>query len=207
MHSDPHIHTGITTLRFKPAYNPYTEPSMEVFSYHSGESDANDTCTSLEFNRVSLLWHVQDWRNGWRWEILVSSGPRCLYPWGFLRMSASSLGVYPWNGKGTFIVIFSSDARVLCRPTMIKYGIDNIRDLVGHKVNLQMVCNNPLCRLEKWREDETHCGLRCIKGIYLISVTSIQIGIGISCSLLYERNYIAVKTFWMTKRGPRAWCM
>jgi len=27
---------GITNLRFKPAYNPYTEPSMEVFSYHQG---------------------------------------------------------------------------------------------------------------------------------------------------------------------------
>uniref|UniRef100_A0A8D0L8W5 Phenylalanine--tRNA ligase alpha subunit n=1 Tax=Sphenodon punctatus TaxID=8508 RepID=A0A8D0L8W5_SPHPU len=27
---------GITQLRFKPAYNPYTEPSMEVFSYHQG---------------------------------------------------------------------------------------------------------------------------------------------------------------------------
>uniref|UniRef100_A0A8C6NJN4 Phenylalanine--tRNA ligase alpha subunit n=1 Tax=Nothobranchius furzeri TaxID=105023 RepID=A0A8C6NJN4_NOTFU len=29
---------GITKLRFKPAYNPYTEPSMEVFSYHEGEA-------------------------------------------------------------------------------------------------------------------------------------------------------------------------
>lgn len=29
---------GITQLRFKPAYNPYTEPSMEVFSYHQGQS-------------------------------------------------------------------------------------------------------------------------------------------------------------------------
>lgn len=28
---------GITQLRFKPAYNPYTEPSMEVFSYHQGQ--------------------------------------------------------------------------------------------------------------------------------------------------------------------------
>ncbi|NWZ02433.1 SYFA ligase, partial [Loxia curvirostra] len=28
---------GISQLRFKPAYNPYTEPSMEVFSYHEGE--------------------------------------------------------------------------------------------------------------------------------------------------------------------------
>jgi phenylalanyl-tRNA synthetase alpha chain len=27
---------GVTNLRFKPAYNPYTEPSMEIFSYHEG---------------------------------------------------------------------------------------------------------------------------------------------------------------------------
>ncbi|PSS27792.1 hypothetical protein M430DRAFT_131684 [Amorphotheca resinae ATCC 22711] len=27
---------GIHDLRFKPAYNPYTEPSMEIFSYHKG---------------------------------------------------------------------------------------------------------------------------------------------------------------------------
>lgn len=30
---------GITKLRFKPAYNPYTEPSMEIFSYHEGKRD------------------------------------------------------------------------------------------------------------------------------------------------------------------------
>lgn len=27
---------GIKKIRFKPAYNPYTEPSMEIFSYHEG---------------------------------------------------------------------------------------------------------------------------------------------------------------------------
>lgn len=27
---------GIHDLRFKPAYNPYTEPSMEIFGYHPG---------------------------------------------------------------------------------------------------------------------------------------------------------------------------
>jgi phenylalanyl-tRNA synthetase alpha subunit len=26
--------SGIKQLRFKPAYNPYTEPSMEIFGYH-----------------------------------------------------------------------------------------------------------------------------------------------------------------------------
>lgn len=28
------LRLGITGLRFKPAYNPYTEPSMEIFGYH-----------------------------------------------------------------------------------------------------------------------------------------------------------------------------
>jgi phenylalanyl-tRNA synthetase alpha chain len=27
---------GISNLKFKPAYNPYTEPSMEIFGYHPG---------------------------------------------------------------------------------------------------------------------------------------------------------------------------
>ena len=27
---------GLTELRFKPAYNPYTEPSMEIFAFHKG---------------------------------------------------------------------------------------------------------------------------------------------------------------------------
>ena len=35
------------------------------------------------------------------------------------------------------------------RPTMILYKIDNIRELIGPKVNLQMVYDNPLCRLDK----------------------------------------------------------
>lgn len=35
------------------------------------------------------------------------------------------------------------------RPTMIKYGLNNIRDLIGPKIDLKMVQNNPLCRLDK----------------------------------------------------------
>ena len=33
------------------------------------------------------------------------------------------------------------------RPTMILYGIDNIRDLFGHKVSLNIIRKNPICRL------------------------------------------------------------
>ena len=31
------------------------------------------------------------------------------------------------------------------RPTMIQYGVDNIRDLIGPKVDVKDVRNNPIC--------------------------------------------------------------
>ncbi|XP_059647677.1 phenylalanine--tRNA ligase alpha subunit, cytoplasmic-like [Cornus florida] len=34
--SDFFSRLGMSKLRFKPAYNPYTEPSMEIFGYHEG---------------------------------------------------------------------------------------------------------------------------------------------------------------------------
>ncbi|XP_025223075.1 phenylalanine--tRNA ligase alpha subunit isoform X3 [Theropithecus gelada] len=98
---------GITQLRFKPAYNPYTEPSMEVFSYHQGLK---------------------------KWVEVGNSGvfrPEMLLPMGL----PENVSVIAWGLS-------------LERPTMIKYGINNIRDLVGHKVNLQMVYDSPLCRLD-----------------------------------------------------------
>ena len=97
---------GITELRFKPTYNPYTEPSMEVYSYHPGLK---------------------------KWVELGNSGifrPEMLLPMGI----PSDVNVVAW-GFG------------LERPTMIKYGIDNIRDLVGNKVNLQVIHDNPICRM------------------------------------------------------------
>ncbi|KAM9843732.1 phenylalanine--tRNA ligase alpha subunit [Aulostomus maculatus] len=98
---------GITKLRFKPAYNPYTEPSMEVFSYHEGLK---------------------------KWVEVGNSGvfrPEMLLPMGL----PEDVSVIAWGLS-------------LERPTMIKYGINNIRELVGHKVNLQMVYDSPICRLE-----------------------------------------------------------
>uniref|UniRef100_A0ABM5FQI2 phenylalanine--tRNA ligase n=1 Tax=Pogona vitticeps TaxID=103695 RepID=A0ABM5FQI2_9SAUR len=98
---------GITQLRFKPAYNPYTEPSMEVFSYHQGLK---------------------------KWVEVGNSGvfrPEMLLPMGL----PDGVSVIAWGLS-------------LERPTMIKYGINNIRELVGHKVNLQMVYDSPICRLD-----------------------------------------------------------
>ncbi|CAG2105904.1 unnamed protein product [Medioppia subpectinata] len=97
---------GIGNLRFKPTYNPYTEPSMEMYSYHEGLN---------------------------KWVEIGNSGvfrPEMLLPMG-LPPNVNALG---W-GLG------------LERPTMIKYGINNIRDLCGHKMDLQLVYDNPLCIL------------------------------------------------------------
>ncbi|MEW5309124.1 MAG: hypothetical protein WDW38_001033 [Sanguina aurantia] len=97
---------GLKKLRFKPAFNPYTEPSMEIFSYSE----------QLK-----------------KWVEVGNSGmfrPEMLQPMGL----PPDVNVIAW-GLG------------LERPTMILYGIDNIRDLFGHKVSLNLVKRNPLCRL------------------------------------------------------------
>lgn len=99
---------GFHKLQFKPAYNPYTEPSMEIFAYHEGLG---------------------------KWIEIGNSGvfrPEMLLPMGL----PEDVNVIAWGLS-------------LERPTMIKYGLNNIRDLVGPKVDLQMVQNNPICRLDK----------------------------------------------------------
>mmetsp|Transcript_44755 Transcript_44755/g.105374 ORF Transcript_44755/g.105374 Transcript_44755/m.105374 type:complete len:91 (+) Transcript_44755:1344-1616(+) len=35
------------------------------------------------------------------------------------------------------------------RPTMILYGIDNIRELFGHKIDLKKIEDNPICQIVK----------------------------------------------------------
>ncbi|WOL09555.1 phenylalanine--tRNA ligase alpha subunit, cytoplasmic [Canna indica] len=97
---------GMSKLRFKPAYNPYTEPSMEIFSYHEGLK---------------------------KWVEVGNSGmfrPEMLLPMGL----PEDVNVIAWGLS-------------LERPTMILYGIDNIRDLFGPKVDFNLIKGNPLCRL------------------------------------------------------------
>lgn len=97
---------GMSQLRFKPAYNPYTEPSMEIFSYHEGLK---------------------------KWVEIGNSGmfrPEMLLPMGL----PEDVRVIAWGLS-------------LERPTMILYGVDNIRDLFGHKVDLGLIKRNPICRL------------------------------------------------------------
>ncbi|KAF7301793.1 Phenylalanine-tRNA ligase [Mycena indigotica] len=93
---------GIQQVRFKPAYNPYTEPSLEIFAFHP------------------LL-------N--RWVEVGNSGmfrPEMLEPMGFPK----DVRVHGW-GLG------------LERPTMIRYGINNIRTLLGHKTSIDYIEGSP----------------------------------------------------------------
>lgn len=89
---------GVEQLRFKPAYNPYTEPSMEIFGFHTGLK---------------------------KWIEVGNSGmfrPEMLKPMGF----DEDVSCIAWGLS-------------LERPTMIKYGIKNIHELFGHKVDLKFI--------------------------------------------------------------------
>lgn len=96
----------MTELRFKPAFNPYTEPSMEIFAYHP----------MLK-----------------KWVEVGNSGmfrPEMMLPMGM----PEDVNVIAWGLS-------------LERPTMIMYGIDNIRDLFGSKMQITSVKNNPICTI------------------------------------------------------------
>ncbi|CDK27434.1 unnamed protein product [Kuraishia capsulata CBS 1993] len=99
---------GVTDLRFKPAYNPYTEPSMEIFAWHNGLG---------------------------KWVEIGNSGmfrPEMLEAMGLPK----DLRVLGWGLS-------------LERPTMIKYKVSNIRELLGHKVSLDFIEANPAARLDE----------------------------------------------------------
>lgn len=102
---------GMTQLKFKPAYNPYTEPSLEIFSYHKGLK---------------------------KWVEIGNSGifrPEMLLPMGL-----------PENVK---VIAWGLSVE---RPTMILYGIDNIRDLCGCDLDIKKITQHPIVRLEKQQE-------------------------------------------------------
>lgn len=99
---------GVHQLRFKPAYNPYTEPSLEIFSWHNGLD---------------------------KWVEIGNSGifrPEMLEAMGLPK----DMRVLGWGLS-------------LERPTMIKYGVSNIRELLGHKVSLDFIETNPAARLDE----------------------------------------------------------
>lgn len=99
-----YLKLGMSEVKFKPAFNPYTEPSMEIFAFHKGLN---------------------------KWIEIGNSGifrPEMIKPMGF----DDDVRVFGWGLS-------------LERPTMIKYGIKNIRELVGHKVDYDFIYNSKIC--------------------------------------------------------------
>ena len=97
---------GITKIKFKPAYNPYTEPSMEIFCYHP------------QLKKVIELGNSGIFR------------PEMLKPMGL----PDNCTVIAWGLS-------------LERPTMINYGIKNIRKLFGYDVDVKDIRNAAICCL------------------------------------------------------------
>lgn len=96
---------GVEKLRFKPTFNPYTEPSMEIFGYHTGLQ---------------------------KWIEVGNSGlfrPELLVPLGF----DEEVSVLGWGLS-------------LERPTMIKYGINSIHELFGHRVDVKFIKRSAIAR-------------------------------------------------------------
>ncbi|KAI3865834.1 hypothetical protein MKX03_035787 [Papaver bracteatum] len=97
---------GMKKIRFQPTYNPYTEPSMEIHSYHEGFKEWVEVGNSGMFR------------------------PEMLRPMGL----PEDVACIAWGLS-------------LERPTMIMYGIDDIRSLLGPKVDLSLIKRNPICRI------------------------------------------------------------
>ena len=115
------VDEGITNIKFKPAYNPYTEPSMEIFCYHPQLKKMIEIGNSGVFR------------------------PEMLKPMG----APDGYSVIAW-GLGLERPTHPHPAfgRSVCTPTMINYGISNIRSLFGPDVNVRETRVNPICAFQ-----------------------------------------------------------
>jgi phenylalanyl-tRNA synthetase alpha chain len=105
---------GVKNLRFKPAYNPYTEPSLEIFSWHEGLG---------------------------KWVEIGNSGmfrPEMLETMGLpadVRVLGFGLSLErPTMIRCVLLPFYVSSNIANPLPLARSYGISNIRDLLGHKV-------------------------------------------------------------------------
>lgn len=98
---------GIEDVRFKPAYNPYTEPSMEIFGF------SKDLGKWIEVGNSGMF------------------RPEMLRPMGL----PEDVRVIAWGLS-------------LERPTMIKYGIADIRHMVGPKMHLDEILSAKIPRFD-----------------------------------------------------------
>lgn len=83
---------GIENLRFKPAYNPYTEPSMEIFGYHVGLGkwvEVSTKCMNMLDEELTVD----------RLATAACSGLRCWSPWVCPRICGCMALVCLWSDQ------------------------------------------------------------------------------------------------------------
>lgn len=102
--SDFFTKLGLSDIKFKPTYNPYTEPSLEVFAWHEGLGKMIEVGNSGIF-RPEML---EPLGIGEEWKVIA---------WGLS----------------------------LERPAMIKYGLNNIRELMGSKCDIEFIRDSSIC--------------------------------------------------------------
>jgi hypothetical protein len=154
--------SDITDVRFKPAYNPYTEVCPAVLLNVLGSSSyccSTHAAVDGDLRLLKRAQQVDRSRQLWYQICLASpcacrpaqtkfatntmqafSARRCFCRWVCLLTCASLRGACRSSGQPSkHLVLLRQHLKprgglLFLRPTMIKYGIKNIRDLFGHKV-------------------------------------------------------------------------
>jgi phenylalanyl-tRNA synthetase alpha chain len=109
---------GITQLRFKPAFNPYTEPSMEIFGYHpdlkkwteignSGMFRPEVRCrppvwlgnVARPWSSLTTLFLCRSLALALALSLSLSCAPRCSFRWASPTTSGLSRGACRWSAR------------------------------------------------------------------------------------------------------------
>ena len=133
---------GIEKLRFKPAYNPYTE----VCAFRSHQLHLINACRSQPSLEIFAFHPLLN-----RWVEVGNSGmfrPEMLEPMGFpkdVRVHGWGLSLErPTMIRYVLLPTTTQDDRNL--SLSFRYGINNIRTLVGHKVSIEGIEASPAVR-------------------------------------------------------------
>ena len=132
---------GISDVKFKPAYNPYTEPSMEIFGYSPQLGKWIEVGVRSSPHALRTAQHTRSAVRPRRWFLTADALARAQNSGMFRPEMLRPMGL-------------PEDVRVIAwglgleRPTMIKYGIRNIRDLFGPKVKLDVIQSQPIARFD-----------------------------------------------------------
>jgi len=89
------LFSGMDKLKFKPAYNPYTEPSMEIFRYKIMNSFYRCTACKVIGNLIRPI-HASYHEGLKKWVEIGNSGmfrPEMLRPMGF----SEDVNVIAWG--------------------------------------------------------------------------------------------------------------